>query len=142
MGKSRKAGKRLAHIIIFCLFFENSAHDKQTMSSKRSFTNSKKLKMLAESKRVMQEGGSLRSAARMHNIQPQLLRRWLRKEVLIRGMRTTAKTTGEGRKGMLAPHENDLITWFVDQREVGCPISTQILCVRAGQVCPAFRALT
>ena len=110
-----------------------------TRSKRWRLSNGEKLAIIVDMERRLQQGESLKSIARIHNVQPVQLRKWKQKKVELSQTLKTKKSIHPGRTSAIKHLENAIIGWVLDMRAEGVPLNYNILVVKACQMDEEFR---
>ena len=112
------------------------------MMPRKTYTNKEKINILSAVERGLAEGKSLRSLARSFYVQPKQLRDWKNKKTAILDSRSSAKSVYAGRKSVLLPVKEELLTWYFEMREQGMHVSVRMMVSKASELMEAFRNST
>jgi hypothetical protein len=110
--------------------------------ARKQLTNGQKIKIVNETAQRIASGESLRSAARLFNVEPTQIRKWRAKVVQLAQTKRSKKSLATGRKGRLKDHEEELMEWAFSLRHDGVPLGYSRMVTKAIEICDGFGNLT
>jgi hypothetical protein len=108
---------------------------------RQSFTTSQKLAIVQDANQRLANGESLRSIGRLHNVQGVQIRKWQAMIQQLARSRRSSKSLNKGRPGRLQDLEEEIMTWALEMRDAGVPLSYKHLVVKACELNVAFNNL-
>ncbi|KAG7372235.1 Tc5 transposase [Nitzschia inconspicua] len=107
--------------------------------TRKRYNIGQKLKLLDEFETLRQQGYSRRKAAASLGVQPIQIRRWTHNRPVMQQCPRKKKSICKGRVSALKHLEEPLMSWCLDQRAEGIPVTYGLLQIKAGQLDEEFR---